>query len=54
MKPEERDHLLNLCHRIHNEHDPDRFTELICELEALLDFFHPAEELELPLAKAGQ
>jgi hypothetical protein len=47
MKPEERAYLLTLCDRITREQDPGKFTELILQLEVLLDFFHPAEEVKI-------
>jgi hypothetical protein len=47
MKPEERAYLLTFCDRITREQDPGKFTELILQLEVLLDFFHPAEEVKI-------
>ena len=49
MKPEQREHLLSLCHRVEHEEDPETFTQLICELEVLLDVFYPREEPHLPV-----
>jgi len=37
---------LPLRERIISEQDPDKFTDLIEQFEALLDFFHPAEEVK--------
>lgn len=44
----ERLHLMALCERIISEQNPDRFTDLVLQLEVLLDYFHPAEELKIP------
>lgn len=38
---------MDLCERIIKEQDGDRFTDLIVELEILLEFFHPAEEAKI-------
>lgn len=47
MKADERAKLMSLCERIIKEQDRDKFTELILELEILLEFFHPAEGTKL-------
>lgn len=37
MTSEERENLLALCKRIQGEHDPESFSQLIEELNGLLD-----------------
>lgn len=47
MRADERASLFEVCKRIIQEQDRDKFTELILELEILLEFFHPAENTNL-------
>lgn len=47
MNPDERAELLDLCQRILKEQDHEKFSDLILQLEVLLEFFHPAEEPEV-------
>lgn len=37
MTPDEREQMAILCERIAKEQDPDRFTEFVKQLNALLD-----------------
>ena len=46
MEPQGRLYLLALCERIISEQDHDKFTDLILQLEVLLDFSYPAEEVK--------
>ena len=45
MEPQEGLYLLALCERIISEQNHDTFTDLILQLEVLLDFSYPAEEV---------
>lgn len=46
MKAQERLYLLPLCERIISEQNHDTFPDLILQLEVLLDFSSPAEEVK--------
>lgn len=41
LPAEAQEHLRNLCCRILSEKDPRNFSELIHELECLLEYFYP-------------
>jgi len=46
MSPEARQRVMSLCVRITTERDRDKFTELVQELDVLLEFLHSTEQTQ--------